>query len=71
MIIGPVGSGKTTLMDAVLGEIDPSGGLVRSTTCSIAYYKQEPWLINGIILENIVGPSGQRGLDENWYRTVL
>lgn len=71
MVIGPVGSGKTTLMDALLGEMQPSGGLVRSANCSIAYCKQEPWIINGTILENIVGPSGQRVLDEAWYRTVL
>ncbi|ROV98723.1 hypothetical protein VMCG_06796 [Cytospora schulzeri] len=49
MVIGPVGSGKTTLMEAMLGEIQPSGGL----------------------MEKIVGPSGQRGFDEAWYRTVL
>lgn len=45
LIIGPVASGKTTLLKAMLGEIPSSKGLVSVSESEIAYCDQTPWLI--------------------------
>jgi ATP-binding cassette subfamily C (CFTR/MRP) protein 1 len=55
-ICGPVGSGKSSLLAALLAEITPTGGadtlpLVRGT---IAYCAQQPWIIAGTLRDNIL-----------------
>lgn len=55
-IVGKVGSGKTTLMKAMIGEIpilkDNKGSIaVNGTT---AYCSQNPWILNSSIRENIL-----------------
>ncbi|KAJ5078871.1 multidrug-resistance like protein 1 isoform i [Anaeramoeba ignava] len=53
MIIGPVGSGKSSLLAAILGEMVQLQG---KTTIkgSIAYVSQEAWIQNGTVKENIL-----------------
>jgi ABC-type multidrug transport system fused ATPase/permease subunit len=57
MVIGPVGSGKSTLCKAVLGEIPFSDGSVLSSTRSarIGFCDQTAFLLNGSVRDNIVG----------------
>ena len=43
MVIGPVGSGKTSLLAALLGELHGSGAQV-TVAGSIAYTAQDPWI---------------------------
>jgi ATP-binding cassette subfamily C (CFTR/MRP) protein 1 len=69
VITGPVGSGKSLLLKSLCGEV-----LCKSETCyvpnlPIAYCSQTPWLRNGTIKDNIVGPKGE--YDAKWYSTVL
>ncbi|KAL5316922.1 hypothetical protein ACEPPN_015974 [Leptodophora sp. 'Broadleaf-Isolate-01'] len=72
MILGPVGSGKSVLLKAILGEIICSSGYIEISNRSIAYCSQSPWLINGSVEEAIRGyASGAASSDETWYRTVL
>ncbi|KNG91202.1 ATP-binding cassette transporter [Aspergillus nomiae NRRL 13137] len=68
MCAGPVGSGKTTLARALLGEIPLSSGAIYTSSKRIGICAQEPWLPNGSIKEVICG-----GLqtDETWYKQVL
>lgn len=47
-IIGQVGSGKTCLLNLILGELLPYEGTCK-TNGSIAYAAQEPWLFAGKI----------------------
>jgi ATP-binding cassette subfamily C (CFTR/MRP) protein 1 len=71
LILGPVGSGKSTLLKAMLGEIGDnhrSSGNVEARNPFMAYCAQTPWLQNGTIRDNIVGPSD---FDEDWYRRML
>ncbi|RDL38704.1 uncharacterized protein BP5553_03044 [Venustampulla echinocandica] len=68
MIVGPVASGKSTMLKAILGELKPTLGTVAIASKKIAYCDQSPWLRNTTIRENIVGFAS---FDETWYRSVV
>lgn len=52
-IVGPVGSGKTSLLSAFLGEMIKLKGRV-NTKGSIAYVSQQAWLQNATLRDNIL-----------------
>ena len=52
-ITGPVGSGKTSLLMAILGELPTINGTV-SVDGRIAYVPQLPWVSSGTIRDNIL-----------------
>ncbi len=84
IIVGPTGSGKTSLLMALLGEMTLiqgsvflPGGQSRETlredpethlTESIAYCAQQAWLANDTIKQNIIFAAP---LDESRYRSVI
>ncbi|KAJ5957023.1 hypothetical protein N7501_011302 [Penicillium viridicatum] len=68
MIVGPVGSGKSALLKAILGEARILNGSVRLDCGRIAYCDQTAWLRLGSIRDNVLGPND---LDEVWYQQVL
>lgn len=84
VIVGPTGSGKTSLLMALLGEMTLiqgsvflPGGHSRETlredpethlTESIAYCAQQAWLANDTIKQNILFAAP---LDESRYRSVI
>ncbi|KAK9424895.1 putative ABC transporter [Seiridium unicorne] len=68
IICGAVGTGKTTLARAILGDITPDYGSISVSTKLIGYCAQKPWLINDNIKTTICG--GERLIDEEWYHTV-
>ena len=53
MIIGPVGSGKSSILHAMLSEMIINDGDI-SISGSIAYVGQDPWIISSTIQENII-----------------
>lgn len=57
-VAGPVASGKSSfLQGASLRELDVSGGSVeRSSTTSVAYAAQQPWLFAGTLRQNVAAP---------------
>ncbi|XP_053679919.1 ATP-binding cassette sub-family C member 4-like [Anopheles nili] len=68
-IVGPVGSGKSSILQVLLRELPvESGGLAMSPNCSIAYASQEPWLFTGTLRQNVL--FGKQ-LDQYRYRQVL
>jgi ATP-binding cassette subfamily C (CFTR/MRP) protein 1 len=68
-IIGPVASGKSTFLKALLGEIPVSQGSVRvRTNSNIAFCDQTPWLLNASARDNVIGYSHT---DNIWYDTVI
>ena len=52
-ITGPVGSGKTSLLMTILGELPISSGKI-SCIGKIALVSQTPWVYSGTVRENIV-----------------
>ncbi|CCE63528.1 hypothetical protein TPHA_0F00410 [Tetrapisispora phaffii CBS 4417] len=74
-IVGKVGSGKSTILHAILGQLPCISALdqtrapkvtIRAT--SIAYCPQEAWIMNSSVKENIV--FGHKH-DENYYNLVI
>ncbi|XP_019519396.1 PREDICTED: multidrug resistance-associated protein 4 [Hipposideros armiger] len=53
VVVGPVGAGKSSLLNAVLGELPPSQGLV-NVHGRIAYVSQQPWVFSGTVRSNIL-----------------
>ncbi|XP_004616472.1 ATP-binding cassette sub-family C member 2 [Sorex araneus] len=66
-VVGSVGSGKSSLMSALLGEMEHVHGhiTVKGTT---AYVPQQSWIQNGTIKDNILFGSE---LEEKKYQQVL
>ncbi|RDW71555.1 hypothetical protein BP6252_08118 [Coleophoma cylindrospora] len=68
MLIGPVASGKSTLLKALLGETPSSQGFVYVASKEVAFCDQTPWLKNGTVQKNILGFSN---FDAPWYSDVV
>lgn len=52
-IVGPVGSGKSSILQLILGELNYDKGTV-SVNGEIAYASQEPWLFVSSVRQNII-----------------
>lgn len=52
MVIGRVGSGKTSLLSALCGEMETVAGSVSRAGC-IGYVSQSPWIRNATVRDNI------------------
>lgn len=70
-VVGPVGSGKSSLLLGILDEILCSSGSIEKRG-RIAYCAQQPWIVNGSVRENIT----MFGTDDNeyektWYDQVV
>ncbi|EMT60451.1 Multidrug resistance-associated protein 1 [Fusarium odoratissimum] len=57
LLLGPVASGKTTLLKTLLGEVPNITGSIDIHSKGIAWCEQSPWLLNRTIRENIIGYS--------------
>lgn len=53
-IAGPVGAGKTSLLQLILGELLPSKGSFSLGGATFSYASQEPWLFVGSVRQNIL-----------------
>ncbi|CAF1052417.1 unnamed protein product [Adineta ricciae] len=67
-IVGPVGSGKSSLLVAILGELNLLHGQLISNHNSFAYTSQSPWIFSDTIRNNILL---NRPFDERRYRNVI
>ncbi|VDP13339.1 unnamed protein product, partial [Onchocerca flexuosa] len=66
-IVGKVGSGKSSLLSAILGEMDKLGGSV-DVIGSISYAPQQPWIQNLSLMDNILFG---KPFNSERYETVL
>jgi ATP-binding cassette, subfamily C (CFTR/MRP), member 1 len=67
-VIGKVGSGKSSLLKGILGELAIKTGTVSLRTTSIGYCSQTPWLRNITVKEKIIGKAR---FDQAWFSTVI
>ncbi|CAH1248229.1 ABCC9 [Branchiostoma lanceolatum] len=69
-IVGSVGSGKSSLLNALLGEMTTITGSVRFSSAhnSVAYAAQKPWLLNASLKDNILFGSP---MDRGRYSAVI
>ncbi|KAK0080738.1 hypothetical protein PV325_013438 [Microctonus aethiopoides] len=69
LIVGKTGSGKTSLISAMLGEILKVNGKIEwANDTKVAYVSQKPWLLNATLRENIIFGSVY---NHSKYRNVL
>ncbi|XP_062509273.1 ATP-binding cassette sub-family C member 9-like isoform X2 [Corticium candelabrum] len=70
MVVGRVGSGKSSLLSALLGEMSVLSGAVtwRDQNVAIAYGSQKAWLLNDSLKQNILFG---KDLDNEKYSAVL
>ncbi|KAF9021407.1 P-loop containing nucleoside triphosphate hydrolase protein [Hymenopellis radicata] len=73
LIVGPTGSGKTSLLMALLGEMhcirsDPGAWFNLPRRGGVAYAAQESWVLNATIRENILFGAA---FDEERYKRVI
>lgn len=66
-VVGVVGSGKSSLISALLGEMEKKSGHV-NVDGSIAYVSQVPWIQNATLMDNILFG---RPLDKERYEKVI
>ncbi|MBN3303875.1 MRP1 protein, partial [Amia calva] len=66
-VVGHVGSGKSSLLSALLGEMVKRDGKV-SVKGSVAYVPQQAWIQNATMRDNIVFGREKK---ENWYQRVV
>ncbi|KAL4789301.1 hypothetical protein BDV19DRAFT_374334 [Aspergillus venezuelensis] len=67
-VIGPVASGKSTLLHALLGETSSTSGSATVVPTTISFCAQTPWISNDTIQRNILGTSL---LVREWYDRVV
>lgn len=68
IVIGDVGSGKSTFLRLLLGDVTLMKGSVALSTEEIAFCDQIPFIRNQSIRDNIIGPLGY---DSEWYNTCI
>ncbi|KAH9237240.1 hypothetical protein K456DRAFT_1759479 [Colletotrichum gloeosporioides 23] len=74
VVIGPVGSGKSSFLRAILGDLirmSPTAGPAVGNPPvkgGVAYCSQSPWLENGTVRQNVLGVSLY---DPKWYDAVI
>ena len=69
-IVGQVGSGKSSTLSAIMGEMTKVSGKVHFVQASngIGYVQQDPWLQQGTIKDNILFG---KNFQLEWYNAVL
>ncbi|XP_067014552.2 probable multidrug resistance-associated protein lethal(2)03659 isoform X2 [Anabrus simplex] len=66
-IIGPVGSGKSSLLQVILSELPLASGTLR-VNGRLSYASQEPWLFSGTVRQNIL--FGEPYDSRRYHRTL-
>lgn len=68
-VVGPVGSGKSSLLSAVLGDMEKlEGRVLIDPSSSISYVPQEAWILNQTFRDNILFT---KLANEDRYRRVV
>ncbi|KAI1336278.1 multidrug resistance-like protein [Xylariaceae sp. FL0016] len=68
VLVGPIASGKSTLLRGILGELPLAGGSISLSRCRTSWCDQSPWLTNASIQMNILSFNH---FDAELYRQVI
>jgi len=71
MVVGPVGSGKSSLLAAWLGEAAVLQGSSCSAAGQLAYASQQPWIMNATLEQNVKFAAQRQDDDDKYYQKVL
>lgn len=63
-IVGPVASGKSTLLQSILRETAVIRGSITTQMSGVAFCSQTPWIMDDTIQRNITGDAA---FDQKWY----
>lgn len=66
-IVGPVGSGKSSILECILGELDITSGQ-KEINGVISYASQEPWLFSSSVRQNIL--FGEKFNSERYKKVI-
>lgn len=66
-IVGPVGSGKSSILQLILGELSCDSGLIH-VNGQISYASQEPWLFVSSVRQNIIYTESY---DKKRYKKII
>lgn len=69
MIIGPVGCGKSALLESIIGETYLKDGTTTAPLNHVAYCSQKPWIINNTVKFNIT--NGSEDFDQKFYDFII
>jgi len=69
-VVGGVGSGKSTLINAILGEVRPLCGDL-AVNGKLAYFPQSPFVMNDTLKSNVVFGRTREPFDESRYRRAI
>jgi ATP-binding cassette subfamily C (CFTR/MRP) protein 4 len=67
IVVGPVGSGKSSLLMSIMGELETISGSIAAND-KIAYVEQEPWLTSSPARDNIIT---NNEFNEDFYQEVI
>lgn len=67
ILVGPVGSGKSSLLMSVLGELNITSGDIKKNG-SVSFASEEAWIVPGTIRDNIIM---EREFDEDLYLNTV
>jgi ABC-type multidrug transport system fused ATPase/permease subunit len=63
-IVGPVASGKSTVLASIVGETILNRGVLTPIPSRVAFCSQTPWIMDNTVQHNI---TGGLALDQKWY----
>lgn len=69
-VVGSVGSGKTSLVNTILGEVKQLSGKT-SVKGNLAYFSQTPFIMNASVRDNILFSHLGEPIDEDMYQRCL
>jgi len=70
-VIGPVASGKSSLLNALAGEMRKMSGSVVTSCSEKAFCPQSSWIQNATLRQNVILDQSSMHYDKEWYDQII